>query len=449
MKDGSKILMLSSEYPPKVVGGLARHVGYLSRALVSRGHRVVVLTQKADGAPAYEDDAGVEVHRLDVDAPAAGDFVGWVKGFNFRLLERAVNLLATGRRFHLIHAHDWLTAFAGKTLKHGLALPLVATIHATEYGRNDGLHNDLQRYISSVEWWLTYEAWRVICCSHFMEDELQRVFQTPPDKIRVVNNGIVLPAAGGETHDARFRARFAAPDENVIFFLGRLVHEKGVHVLLEAAPSVLQRHPATRFVVAGEGPLRGALEARARELGIAERVIFYGFAGDEERDRFLRTSQVAVFPSLYEPFGIVALEAMSAGTPVVVGQTGGFAEIVRHGQNGLHAVPGDAADLATNIVTLLSAPRLRKKLRDVALHDVKELYSWDTIARQTAAVYAAVLEEYENSRWDAGRAPSRAEDESIWDVLAPMNVSHQGVERYAETGTAAADVSALTASGRA
>lgn len=388
--------MLSWEYPPKVIGGLARHAAYLSRALAARGHRVVVLTQDDPEKPSFEMDEGVEVHRLPVHGPPPRDFIGWVKRLNFQMIERAVHLFTSGRRFDIVHAHDWLAAYAGKTIKHALAMPLIATVHATEYGRNNGLHNDLQRYIGNCEWWLTYEAWRIICCSRFMEDELRRVFQTPVDKIRIVPNGIELPRSSHDAEaDAGFRARYAAPHEALVFFLGRLVHEKGVHVLLDAVPRVLQRHRGTRFVIAGEGPLRGELEARAHGLGIASHVTFFGYADDDDRDRFLRSSQAAVFPSLYEPFGIVALEAMAAGTPVVVGRTGGFAEIVADGRNGLHAEPGDAVSLADRVVSLLEDTDQAEKLRQEALRDVRERYTWTSIAEQTAGVYEDVLREYE------------------------------------------------------
>lgn len=405
------ILMLSWEYPPRVVGGLARHVAYLSRALAARGHRVTVLTQEAPGAPDREWDHGVEVHRLPVPGPPPMDFPGWVMRLNLEMVERALHLFACGRRFDLVHAHDWLATHAGKALKHGLGLPLVATVHATEYGRNNGLHNDLQRYIGSIEWWLTYEAWRVICCSRYMEDEVRRVFQLPADKIRVVPNGVAPPAAGDPAADAAFRARFAEPHEALIFFLGRLVHEKGVQVLLDAVPLILARHPAARFVIAGEGPARPDLEAQAQRLGVAGRVTFYGYANDADRDRFLRASQAAVFPSLYEPFGIVALEAMAVGTPVVASATGGFREIVRHGHNGLLALPGSPESLAQHVVALLQAPGLADKLRANALRDVRERFTWDQIAVQTARVYEEVLRELERSTWDAALARRRAEDQ--------------------------------------
>lgn len=413
------ILMLAWEYPPKVIGGLARHAGYLSRALAAQGHRVIVLTQGDGTLPPLEDDHGVRVVRLPVHEPRPRDFTGWVKRLNFEMVERAVSMFTSGQRFDIIHAHDWLAAYAGKTLKHGLAVPLVATVHATEYGRNNGLHNDLQRYISTVEWSLTYEAWRVICCSRFMEQEIHRVFQTPIDKIRIVPNGIHVPDAGGRgvAADEQFRRRFAAPHEQLIFFMGRLVYEKGVHVLLDALPDIVRRRPGTRLVIAGDGPLRDEFERQAGRLGISHLVTFYGFADDIDRDRFLRVSQAAVFPSLYEPFGIVALEAMAAQVPVVVGSVGGFAEIVRHEETGLHAPPGDAPALADAIVTLLSDEALAARVRDAALRDVKENYAWSQIAAVTADIYDEVLHQYERSRWDAAEHRRRSDDLSALHVL--------------------------------
>ncbi|MFS8542275.1 MAG: glycosyltransferase family 4 protein [Limnochordales bacterium] len=431
------ILMLSWEYPPRVVGGLARHVAYLSRALAARGHRVTVLTQEAPGAPDREWDHGVEVHRLPVPGPPPMDFPGWVMRLNLEMVERALHLFACGRRFDLVHAHDWLAAYAGKALKHGLAVPLVATIHATEHGRNNGLHNDLQRHIGSVEWWLTYEAWRVICCSRFMEDEVRRVFHLPADKVRVVPNGGTLPDPPQDPQaEAAFRARFAQPQEALVFFLGRLVHEKGVQVLLDAVPLILERHPPTRFVIAGEGPARPDLEAQARRLGIADRVTFYGYANDGERDRFLRAAQVAVFPSLYEPFGIVALEAMAAGTPVVATATGGFQEIVRHGDNGLLALPGSAESLAHHVALLLLSPGLAARLARTALRHVRDRYGWGPVAERTGAVYEEVLVEWASAPWDAAVARRRAEEAQLWTALAGL-AAPRIPSRYADTRQAA------------
>jgi len=317
--------MLSWEYPPKSVGGLARHVYDLTNALASIGVDIHLITSGGMGAPHFEEINGVKVHRVEPYRVSSPDFVTWVAQFNVALLEKAIPLMASNYDFQILHAHDWLVAYAARAIKHAGRLPLVVTIHATEYGRNNGLHNDTQRHISDIEWWLTYEAWRVICCSHFMEDEVKRVFQLPQDKIAVIPNGVAPGNFKTLSKNAR-RSDYAAPDEKIIFYVGRMVQEKGVQVLLDAAPEILAHYPQAKFIIAGKGPYLDALKNQASALGIANRVYFTGYISDEVRNSLYSWADVAVFPSLYEPFGIVALEAMAARTPVVVSDCGGISE---------------------------------------------------------------------------------------------------------------------------
>lgn len=396
-----RILMLSWEFPPRVVGGLARHVYELSSSLARLGHQVFVVTPWVEGAPEYAEEEGVHVYRTQVQYPTAQDFFTSICFLNFALLEKAIAIYNSTSFFDLIHAHDWLVAFTARALKHSLRLPLVATFHATEWGRNGGLHNDLQRQISDVEWWLSYEAWRVICCSEHMFRELRNTLQVPEDKLMVIPNGVrpedLKPPEG--TDLAAFRARYARPEEKIVFFIGRLVQEKGAQVLVEAMPKILTYYPQTRFVIAGTGPLAGALQARVRQLGVEDRVHFPGFIDDGTRNALYACADVAVFPSLYEPFGIVALEAMAAGTPMVVADSGGFSEIVVHGVNGLKAYPGDPDSLANNILTLLYDPTLAQELRAEGRRDIETYYGWQHLAAATAAVYEEVVEEFRFSPW--------------------------------------------------
>ncbi|MGB9662813.1 MAG: glycosyltransferase family 4 protein [Moorellaceae bacterium] len=395
-----RLLHLSWEYPPHSVGGLARHVEDLTQALAREGQEVHVLTVGQGGdTPGRKSEQGVLVHRVEAYPLHSPDFLTWVLQLNIRFLEEAMVLWRTYGPFDIIHAHDWLAAFAGRALKHAHRLPLIATIHATEAGRNRGLHNDLQRYIHSVEWWLTYEAWRVIVCSQHMREEVQGLFQVPADKIVVLPNGVV-PAKFREVHpDAALRRRYALPQEKIIFFVGRLVVEKGVQVLLEAMPRVLASCPEAKLVVGGQGPMEGELKNRAWELGIAHKVCFAGYLDDRTRNQLYRLAEVAVFPSLYEPFGIVALEAMAAGTPVVVSETGGLKEIVTHGVNGLRAFPGNAHSLADNLIALLKDPMLAARVKEGGTRLVAEVYDWEKIARRTLQLYCTVYEEYRRTPW--------------------------------------------------
>jgi glycogen(starch) synthase len=425
--------MLSWEYPPQIVGGLGRHVADLSEALVGLGHEIHVLTGDFPGASSCEDVNGVNVHRLSMYGPAGRDFVESVTHLNVNMLEAVLGLLRQGYIFDIIHGHDWLAAHAGKALKHGLMRPLVATIHATEFGRNHGLHNDLQRHISNLEWWLTYEAWKVICCSEYMRGEIQYIFQVPVDKVQVIPNGVkASDFAIQDGFDKKgFRRRYAADDERIIYYVGRLVHEKGVDTLIESVPRVLARYNQAKFVIAGKGPAEFALRERAHRLGVSQSIYFAGFVDDLTRNRLYACADVAVVPSLYEPFGIVALEAMAAGVPVVVSDTGGLSEVVHHAQNGLRAYPGNAQSLADNILAYLEAPEFAQYIRNQATREVREIYDWSLIAEKTLEVYSEVLEEFEASPWaKMGSFPADG-------LLAQTRLTTQGAEtRYQDTGSA-------------
>jgi glycosyltransferase involved in cell wall biosynthesis len=258
----------------------------------------------------------------------------------------------------ILHAHDWLAHYSGAYLKHAYRLPLIATIHATEYGRNNGLHNDLQRYIASVEWQLSYEAWRVICCSWYMKGEVEFALQTPSDKIVVIPNGVDATKFEFKFDEAErqaFRNNYAAPDEKILFFVGRMVREKGAHILLEALPKVRVVYPKVKLLIVGGG-YRDHLVQLANWLGIAPHVYFTGFVPDDVLLRIYRIADVAVFPSLYEPFGIVALEAMAARIPVVVSDAGGLKEVVEHNVTGVVTWLNNSDSLAWGILEVLQNP---------------------------------------------------------------------------------------------
>ena len=396
-----RVLMLSWEYPPRIVGGIARHVDELSRALARAGVEVEVLTAHHPGAAVSEEvpvgPGRVRVLRAGASPLNALDFVCDIHQLDFSLLAR---VLAEGKaRYDLVHGHDWLVAFAARTLKYGWEVPLVATIHATEAGRNQGVRTPMQQYIHSVEWLLTYEAWRVICCSEAMAGEIEGGLNVPRDKLRVVPNGVdpgrMRCEDSAEALEA-FRKRWARPEERIVLFVGRLVKEKGVEELIEAMPEVLAARPEAKFVVAGGG-WYGHLRDRANGLGVGHKVAFAGFVPEEDLPRLYAVAEVAVYPSLYEPFGIVALEAMAAGVPVVTSDIGGFREVVRHGRTGIQTWANNPHSLAWGIKEMLSDRRLAGRLRRAGKREVRERYHWDGIAKQTLSVYAEVLREREKA----------------------------------------------------
>ncbi len=403
------ILMLSWEYPPRIVGGIARHVQELSEALTGLGVAVHVITAGHPDAPTESVENGVHLHRVDAPPMAGSDFLGWVYALNAAMAARGEQLLrewrgSTRRRARqpmLIHAHDWLVEPAARALKHQFKLPLIATIHATEHGRHGGLHSELSRTISHHEWQLCYEAWRVIVCSHFMREEVQRVLSVPADKLDVIPNGIRAEKFAfefPESERAAFRARFAEPNQPIIFFVGRMVREKGVQVLLQAFPQVKAYVPEAKLVIAGGGS-RAHLEAFVRFLRMEPSVHFTGFIPDEDLLRLYRVVDVAVYPSLYEPFGIVALEAMAAGVPVVVSDTGGLREVVQHERTGIITWAGNAESLAWGILRVLQDPRGAQQRAARAQRVVQRAFNWARIARQTREVYRRVWQQYRQSGW--------------------------------------------------
>ncbi len=393
-----KILVLSWEYPPHILGGLGKHVYALSNAFTDEGVEVHVITRGEVEAPLYEMAGNVHLHRAPYYSPPPRDFHTMVLQTNFNMVETALKVVNSIGDIDIIHAHDWLVAHAGKLLKHTLSRPLVATIHATEWGRNQGLHNDLQRYISDVEWWLAYEAWNVICCSEYMRNEIKSIFQIPDDKIRVIPNGVDVREFESDVDTWKFKHEYAAWDEKVIFFVGRLVREKGVDTLIEAIPKILSIEPKAKFLIAGKGPALEGLKNKAATLGVAHKVYFTGYIDDATRNGLYKCAEVAVFPSLYEPFGIVALEAMAAKAPVVVGDVGGFSEVVRD-DLGVKVQPGDSDSLAAGILKILQNPSLGQVLRDNGYREVTLKYNWRDVAKKTLKVFQDVLREYEESPW--------------------------------------------------
>jgi 1,4-alpha-glucan branching enzyme len=382
--DRPTVLMLAWEYPPLVVGGLARHVANLAEALVAHGWQVHVITRT--DLPYTHDEVvdGVFVHRVAVMRPHGGSFLDWVLQLNLAMLDCARQLLASNVPVDVLHAHDWLVQRAAKALKEYSGLPLICTIHATEHGRNGGIYTGLQRRIHHEEWVLTYESAHVIVCSAFMRDEVTRLFALPGDKVTVIPNGI-------RCDGLLLAGRHEAPDtERVVLFIGRMVREKGVHVLLQAAPRIRSAVPHVRFVLIGRGPMEEDLRAQASRLGLDDVVQFLGFISDAERDAWLRRASVCVFPSLYEPFGIVALEAMAAGVPVVVSDAGGLREIVHHEETGLTAFTGHADSLADQTIRLLQDPTLARRVSVRAIATVRERFAWESIAARTAEIYAMV-----------------------------------------------------------
>lgn len=398
-----RVLMLSWEYPPHVVGGMGKHVLDLAPALVGQGVEVHVVTPLLRGGAARETTPdGVQIHRVSPPPMDAYGFVSYVQQANGLMELAGRELCAELGDFDMIHAHDWLAAHAGIALKHAWRRPLIATIHATERGRQQGYVGGAHaEQVNSTEWWLAYESWRVIACSRFMAHQISSYFGAPLDKIDVVPNGIYVAPDPFETEEEclAFRRRFAEDDQPLVYYVGRLVYEKGLHVLLDAWPHIRAAFPRARLLIAGTGAYADSLKSRAWALGIAAEVTFAGFIPDDERDKLYRAADVAVFPSLYEPFGIVALEAMVARCPVVVSSAGGLSEVVTLHETGLTVHPDDVGSLAWGILHTLRHPEWARERAENAFKVASEQFNWRAIATATIAVYRRALHEWQLDDW--------------------------------------------------
>ena len=412
-----RVLMLSWEYPPHVVGGVGKHVADLVPALAAAGVEVHVVTPRLGGGLAEEQIVpNATVYRAQLPGMSREGYglVEFTQMVNSRLEERAWRLHQQLGGFDLIHAHEWQVGYSAVGLKYAGRAPLAVTMHGTERGRGQGfLAGEQSRAIDSTEWRLTYEAWKVITVSRYMVDQIHSYFALPLDKIDAIPNGINFPDRVPISEDQRqaFRRGYAGDDEKIVFTVGRMVYEKGIQFLIDAAPSILAREPSTRFIVAGTGSYLDALQQRAMEQGVHERFSFTGYISDQDRDRLYLVADVAVFPSVYEPFGIVALEAMATGCPVVVSATGGLAEVVTHGETGLACNPGSADSLAWAILEILEHPDRARVRAQAARRAVIENYQWSRIADRTKELYRRIVHERAQSDW----APPELRHTQIYD----------------------------------
>ncbi len=386
-----KILMLTWEYPPRIVGGIARVVHDLSKRLIKDGHDVTVVTYRDGDTPYFENDKGVKVYRVDNYMIRPNNFIDWIMQLNFNMIAKSSEIIEKEGKFDVIHAHDWLVANAAKVLKHAYDIPLVSTIHATESGRNSGIHDDTQRYINDTEWMLTYESTEVIVNSNFMKGHIQGLFGLPFEKINVIPNGINLTNFNGIERDYEFRRQYASDNEKIILYMGRLVYEKGIQHLISAMPKILNGYNDAKLIIAGKGGMTDELKAQAEALGISNKVYFTGYLNAKQVQKMYKCADVAVFPSTYEPFGIVALEAMLAGVPTVVSDVGGLDEIVEHGVTGMKSYAGNSNSIADSILALLYDHQLAAKVSKNAKAKVKELYNWNKIAQDTHFTYQKAI----------------------------------------------------------
>ncbi len=379
-----RVLIVSWEYPPVIEGGLGRHVRKLSEHLAADGLEVHVLTR---GSAAEEERHGVVVHRVP-EPPFPKDvraFVRWVKAMNSDMEALGLEL----GDFDLVHSHDWLVADAARALAQHLDRPWLVTVHATEYGRHQGwVQHHPQSYIHAAEREMVRAADAVITCSRFMRIHVASIFGVPPAGVTAIPNAIdprdLEPVAADLP---TLRARFAAPRDRLVLLVGRLVYEKGFHLALEALAPLAKRLGNVRFVVAGTGTAEAELKRQARRLGLARRGTFLGWVGDDMLHSLYRVADLCIVPSIYEPFGLVALEAMASGCVCIVADTGGLREVVP--PDGRFP-SSDAGALGALLERVLTDEDARAQTVAEAREHVLR-FDWAEVARRTAEVYDSLV----------------------------------------------------------
>ncbi len=390
-----RILTLSWEYPPYKIGGIAEHIYGLSKALTRGGQEVHVATL---GAFSYEENEGVHLHRIAVDA-SKPDFItrmnGEMKKIGASIIESNENKSAVD----IIYVHDWMVGSAAVNLASRYRKPLVATIHSTEFERSQGIKKEYQMRIHEVEEQLVKLSDHVIVCSESMEGEIQDLFGVT-GKISVIQNGVDVSKFDFFVDREAIKEKFCGSKRSkMILFLGRLVYQKGVHVLIGAMPRILSSYSRVKrdvkLVIVGEGSMRKQLERDAAYLDVSKNIVFTGYQDDHTVRSLLKAVDVVVVPSLYEPFGIVVLEAMAAKAPVVASDVGGLSELISDAED-VKVPPNNSERVAEGIVKILSEDddgKRRVEIEEMVEKSFQKARSlnWDKVSEATMGVYAKVL----------------------------------------------------------
>ncbi|WP_456472471.1 glycosyltransferase family 4 protein, partial [Methanocaldococcus sp.] len=338
----------------------------------------------------YEEINGVNIYR--VNPPYHSNFL--VRTLLMaEELEKKVGVLK--KDYDVIHCHDWMVHFVGANLKHNRGIPYVQSIHSTEMGRCGGINSEDSALIHHLEWLSTYESCQVITVSQSLKEEVCHIFNTPWDKVNAIPNGI-----NPEEFDLNlsyeekisFRRSIGVNDDEIfLLYVGRLTYQKGVEYLIGAMPILLNKYNV-RLVIAGRGEMESYLRDLCNWLNVGHKVNFLGFVNGDRLKYLYNSADITVIPSVYEPFGIVALESMAAGTPVVASSVGGLREIIKHEYNGIWVYPKNPESIAWGVSRVIEDPILRDYIVKNAKKDVYTKYSWENIAKQTVEVYKKSIE---------------------------------------------------------
>ena len=380
-----KILILSTEYPPNIEGGLGTHVVDLT-SFLAKEYEVHVITPGILGAPPYQLYKNVHVHRIETINTNSDTFMEWIGQVNLAMVEKALTLHKE-KNFQFIHAHDWLVGYAAITLKVEFEIPLITTIHSTERGRSKiiGKSGELHNRIVNIEQSLLTQSNKLIVCSESMLKEVC-LLEDVKNKTDVIPNGVDMKKQDLVSNYSRITEK-----KKVVLAMGRFVPEKGFQHLVQAAAVLCKEKEDVMFILAGVGPIKKNLLNQVMKLGLESRFLFIGFVHGEEKKALLQSSDVVVIPSLYEPFGIVALEAMIERKPVIASPVGGLKSIIQHEQDGLIVDCTNRNELARAISRILDNDQEAATFGEHAYEKVRINYSWERVISLTKNVYNHVL----------------------------------------------------------
>ncbi len=382
-----KIAILSWETLHSIpVGGVGVHVTELAAALQRKGHDVHIFTRMGQGQIYYELIDGVHYHRCPFELNS--NFVQEINNMCASIVHHVFQTEDYIGAFDVVHAHDWLTSNAMAWIKQGRGRKTVLTIHSTEYGRcGNNFYNGQSNEVLEYERAGTYIADKVVAVSQSLKHEIMWMYNLPDWKVSVVYNGVALHQFDGWLDPGRIKNQYhiGAMDPTVLF-VGRMVYQKGPDLLVEAISSVLSYYPNAKFVFVGDGEMKAHVESRAHQLNVASATRFVGMKNGMELIDLFRACDVVCIPSRNEPFGIVVLEAWSAGKPVVVTVNGGPNEFVWHEVNGLKIYP-EPNSVAWGLGTLFTNFEWGRWMGQNGRIAVESAFTWDSVANDVIPLY--------------------------------------------------------------
>lgn len=379
-----KPLFMTWEYPPVKAGGIAAHCEDLATTLAAQGHEPIVIAYGPERKVEHRD--GVEVHRVPA-SDSANDTISWAMHLSHQMEKKAIELYSK-KDFDLVHAHDWMTVPGAIGVKKSLEMPMVFTIHSTQKGR-DGIDSQYQRTIHNLEWHGTYEASQVITVGQDFKHEVQHTFDVPEDKVNYIPNGVDLEKFDQHSHNLE-RHKYALDYEQIVLFVGRMYPQKGPGHLIEAMPGILDKNPDAKFVMCGSGATEHYKGIAKNQVG--EKVHFPGYVSDAELLSLMKNADITVAPSVYEPFGIVPLEAAACETATVGSYVGGMKDTIVHEYTGLHSYPADSGSIKYQVSRALNDVGWADWMGENARDRVEDNFRWEQISAWTTGIYRNAVE---------------------------------------------------------